>query len=92
MTTRTSTGEKLLLTVEEVAHLLSINRSTVYDMLARGDLPSVKLGRRRLIYRQSLVDFIVRNESDGPLRHDDPDGSPRSAHQRRGSDEQVTSA
>lgn len=66
MTPPSGTDEKLLLPVEEVAHLLSVNRSTVYDMLARGDLPSVKLGRRRLIYRQSLVDFIVRSESDDP--------------------------
>ena len=56
---------RLLLTVDNVAHLLSINRSTVYDMLGRGDLPSVKIGRRRLISRQALIDFISRSEHEG---------------------------
>lgn len=62
----TSGEPRLLLSVEEAAQLLSINRSTVYDMLGRGDLPSLKLGRRRLISRQSLVEFIMRCESNGP--------------------------
>lgn len=66
MTSHASTGEKLLLTVEETAELLNVHRSTVYDLIGRGDLPSVKIGRRRLIYRQSLVDFIIRRESGEP--------------------------
>ncbi len=57
---------KLLLSVEEAAQLLSINRSSVYDLIGRGDLPSVKIGRRRLVYRQSLINFIIRCESNGP--------------------------
>lgn len=56
---------KLLLTIEETAHLLGVNRSTVYDLIGCGDLPSVKIGRRRLVYRQSLINFIIRCESDG---------------------------
>lgn len=56
---------KLLVTVEEASHLLSIHRTTIYDMLGRGDLPSVKIGRRRLISRQALIDFISRSEHEG---------------------------
>ena len=63
MTAHDMSAEKLLVTVEEAAQLLSVNRSTVYDMLGRGDLPSIKIGRRRLISRQSLVDFINRSET-----------------------------
>ncbi len=63
MTAHDLSADKLLVSVEEAAQLLSINRCTVYDMLGRGDLPSVKIGRRRLISRQSLVDFISRSEN-----------------------------
>lgn len=55
--------DTLLVTVEETARLFNIDRSTVYDMLRRGDLPSVKIGRRRLISRQALINFISRSES-----------------------------
>jgi len=63
MTAHDVSADKLLVTVEEAAQLLSINRSTVYDLIGRGHLPSVKIGRRRLISRQSLVDFINRSEN-----------------------------
>lgn len=56
--------EPLLLTVEQAAHVLSINRSTLYDLLGRGELPSVKIGRRRLISKQALVVFIDRRERE----------------------------
>jgi excisionase family DNA binding protein len=59
---------KLLLTVEEAARVLSINRSTVYDLLARGELASVSIGRRRLISRQALGNFIDWSERIGRPR------------------------
>lgn len=55
--------DTLLVSVEEAARLISINRSTVFDMLGRGDLPSVRIGRRRLISRQALADFVSRMEA-----------------------------
>jgi excisionase family DNA binding protein len=32
-------------TVDEVAHMLRISRNAVYDMVAREEIPSVKVGR-----------------------------------------------
>ena len=60
--------ETLLVSVEEAAHLLRVNRSTVYNLLGCGELPSVKVGRRRLIARQSLVHFVHRRELEGQRR------------------------
>ncbi len=60
--------ETLLVSVEEAAHLLRVNRSTVYNLLGCGDLPSVKIGSRRLISRQALGAFIDRSEREGPAR------------------------
>jgi len=45
---------KLLLTVEEVAHLTSLGRSTVYNLLARGEIPSITIGRSRRIPVEGL--------------------------------------
>lgn len=51
---------KLLLTVPEAAHLLSIGRSRCYQLLLGGELRSLKLGRRRLIPREALNAFVAR--------------------------------
>jgi excisionase family DNA binding protein len=48
----------LLLSVPEVADLLRIHRTTVYDLLATGELRSTTLGRRRLIPRAAVEEFV----------------------------------
>ena len=50
---------KLLLSVPEAAHLLSIGRSRCYDLVLSGQLRSLKLGRRRLISREALEAFVA---------------------------------
>ena len=47
-----------LLTVIEVADHLCLSRSKVYELLADGSLPSVRIGRTRRITMSSLADFI----------------------------------
>ena len=51
-------GLPLLVTVEEVATLLRIGRTTAYELVMRGALQSVKVGRRRLVVREGLDRFI----------------------------------
>ena len=42
-------GAKLLLSVEEAANALGLGRSKVYDLISKGDLPSIKIhGSRRV--------------------------------------------
>jgi excisionase family DNA binding protein len=48
----------MLLTVTEAAALLAVGRSTAYKLVLAGQLKSVKLGRRRLVVRTSLQEFI----------------------------------
>jgi excisionase family DNA binding protein len=45
--------------IEDVMERLRVGRSTVFGLLASGRLRSVKIGRRRLIPEQALVDFIA---------------------------------
>jgi len=53
-------GRSLLLTVEEAAELLRLGRTTAYELVMRGLVPSVKIGRRRLIVRRGLEEFVNR--------------------------------
>ena len=51
---------KLLLSVREAAALLSIGRNLCYDLIAQGQLPHVRLGRRVLVSRQGLEAWIAQ--------------------------------
>ena len=44
-------SERLALSVDEAAALLGISRSFAYDLVAAGDLPPLRLGRRIVIPR-----------------------------------------
>lgn len=47
-----------LLTVVEVAGVLGIGRSKVYELLYRGELKSVKIGSSRRVRYSDLGDFV----------------------------------
>ena len=48
----------LLLTVEETAILLRLGRTQTYELVMLGKIQSVKIGRRRLVVRDSLQNFV----------------------------------
>jgi excisionase family DNA binding protein len=50
--------DKLVLTVEEAAQLLRVSRAFTYELLNRGELPCIRLGRRLLVPRRALERFI----------------------------------
>ncbi len=49
-----------LLTVPTIAAMLGVNQATVYEWIARGDLPRVKLGRRIVRVRAQALDEFLR--------------------------------
>jgi excisionase family DNA binding protein len=57
----------LVLTVEEVAEILRIGRSTAYDAINRGEIPSVRVGRRLLVPRHAL-DKLLSGTKEGRMR------------------------
>jgi excisionase family DNA binding protein len=70
------TDNRLVLTVTEVAAALGISRAHAYELIARGELASVRLGRRIVVPRQEL-ERIVGGDADGCLGADlMPDGLP----------------
>jgi excisionase family DNA binding protein len=67
----------LLLTPEEAATVLRIGRTRLYELLAAGDLPSVKLGGSRRIAVAALeryVEALAGSLDDG--RHTDTPAQP----------------
>jgi excisionase family DNA binding protein len=62
--------EPLLLTAEEVAMLLGIGRTKVFEMLASGELPAIRIGRCVHVSRAQLKSWIDQRleGSDHSLR------------------------
>jgi excisionase family DNA binding protein len=62
------TGLPLLLTVEEAASLLRLGRTRVYQLVMGGKIQSVKVGRRRLVVREGLEEFVAQLVEDQAAR------------------------
>lgn len=54
----------LFASVAETADLLGISDDLVYDLIARGELPSSTFGRRKLVPRKA-IDLVVDAALDG---------------------------
>ncbi len=50
--------DRLVFTVEEAAQLLGISRSFAYEAVQRGDIPSMRIGRRILVPKAALERFL----------------------------------
>ena len=55
---RDSQNGRLAYSVDEAARLTGLSRDLLYDEMRRGNLAYVKAGRRRLITRQHLNQFL----------------------------------
>jgi excisionase family DNA binding protein len=49
-----------LLALTDVCRLLGISRATLYRLLEANELPSIKIGRRRVVEPRALRTFIAR--------------------------------
>jgi excisionase family DNA binding protein len=49
---------RLAYSVDEAARLTGLSRDLLYDEMRRGNLTYIKVGRRRLITRQHLQQFL----------------------------------
>ena len=55
-------NHRLAYSVDEVAKLLGLGRNTTYEAVWRGQIPSVRVGRRLLVPRRALEEFLARDE------------------------------
>lgn len=56
--------ERLALSITEVAEALNVSRPTIYRLIQRADFPVIRLGRRQLVPRQGLEEWL-RNQTGG---------------------------
>jgi len=50
--------EKLTYTVKETARLLGIGRNTMWKAVWRGQLPTIRIGKRRLVPKVALEKML----------------------------------
>ncbi|MDP9386744.1 MAG: helix-turn-helix domain-containing protein [Actinomycetota bacterium] len=58
----------MTLSVEEAASVLGISRALAYELVRRGELPRLRLGRRVVVPRRALEDLVAsshHNVRDG---------------------------
>ncbi len=51
-------SERLVFTVGEAAELLGISRAFAYELVARGELPVIRLGRRIVVPKAALLAMV----------------------------------
>ena len=59
----------LLLSVADAAVLLGLSKWTMYELMHAGHLPSIKVGRRRLIARADLRAYVAKLRRESQDRH-----------------------
>lgn len=59
------TSDPILVRIEEAARLLSLSRSTIYEMMDSGELPSVRRGAARRIPLVALRTWV--EQQTGPI-------------------------
>lgn len=62
------TDQKLSYTVEEAVAVTSLARSRIYQAIGDGTLRTIKAGRRRMVSRKALEDFIAKLERESAGR------------------------
>jgi excisionase family DNA binding protein len=57
--------QRLLLRIPEVAETLGIGRTKIYEMIATGELPTIRVGRAVRISVTALQKWIEEREQQG---------------------------
>ena len=62
--------EKLTLSVEEAGKLLGVSRQVAYQLIHRSDFPTLQIGRRILIPKKQLEEWMDRNVTGAEGNYD----------------------
>lgn len=60
--------ENPVLTVEEAGRLLRLSRGSAYEAVRRGDIPTIRIGRRLLVPRARLMAMLEQDAPEKILR------------------------
>jgi len=67
--TAQTSDDRLVYTVAEAGELLGISRAFAYELVARGELPVIRLGRRRLVPKAALLTLVNQTGAEGGRTH-----------------------
>lgn len=59
-------NERIFFSPATVARLLDISQSAVYNLLDRGELRAIRIGRSRRVAREDLEAFVARCKQGEP--------------------------
>ncbi len=59
-----SHAEPVLLRVPDAANMLAISRTVLYELIARGDIPTVHIGRAVRVPASAVHEYVVRLASE----------------------------
>ena len=65
--------EKLAVSVEESGKLMGVSRQVAYKLSRRADFPTLRIGRRVLVPRKQLEEWIERNVTSAEVNSDQDD-------------------
>jgi excisionase family DNA binding protein len=60
-------SERLVWSVEEAGRLLGISRAYAYELVARGELPHVRLGRRVVVPKHAIQALLATDDAGDSL-------------------------
>ena len=72
-----------LYTAQEVADRLRVKKTTVYELIKRGELSSSKIGKQLRISEEQLAEYLKGTVSDSEQRPASPDFRPESSLLKR---------
>ncbi len=62
---QTLPGTKMTLSVSEAARMIGISKPKVYDLIREGDLLSIHVGKKIVIPRQAVIDWLSGGVNNG---------------------------
>ena len=69
--------KQILHSVLNTAQMLGIGRSSLYLLIAEGEIPTVKIGRRTLIREDEILKYVERLQEGYPASNDEPGNQAR---------------
>ncbi len=61
----------LFLDAADIMNVLGLSRTTVYSMLQEPDFPTIELGKRRIVRKEKLFEWINAHENPDSCINDD---------------------
>lgn len=56
-------AQELTWTVPEAARLIGVSSDVAYSLIARGDLPALRIGRRLVVAKTALAEWLEANKT-----------------------------